>query len=272
MELRELRGHIFGPDGDLYVANAFRNDSQILRFHGRLNREGKHEFREAFIHSDPLSNPGLSHPFSLAFSAEGDLFVSSQNTSLVLRYHGPLSTSGEPGKPMPSPPFLTAIKNAALSPGTYCAPSEVISDGLKVVRKAVFAAGHLYVADRDADCIRKFDSASGAFLGAIASRHLIDKPIHLVADNDALYIGSRGSDGVARCDLRSESVSAFVHAKAGGLKNPAGLALGNDGYFYVASRSTKQILRFRASDGAPDAGPFIDGLEDEPEFFERVPE
>lgn len=37
LELRELRGFAFGPDGNLYVANAYRKYSQILQFAGALN-------------------------------------------------------------------------------------------------------------------------------------------------------------------------------------------------------------------------------------------
>ncbi len=45
---------------------------------------------------------------------------------------------------------------------------------------------------------------------------------------------------------------------------------GNDGHLYVASRGTWQILRYRFSDDRADAWPFIDDLDDEPEFIERV--
>jgi sugar lactone lactonase YvrE len=55
------------------------------------------------------------------------------------------------------------------------------------------------------------------------------------------------------------------------LKNPAGLAFGNDGFFYVASRGSRQILRYRLEDGRPDKHPFIDALADDPEFIEPVP-
>ncbi|MGH2614723.1 MAG: hypothetical protein ACRDJC_05760, partial [Thermomicrobiales bacterium] len=46
LELRELRGFSFGPDGDLYVANAFKDASQVLRFDGVPGADGKHRFRE----------------------------------------------------------------------------------------------------------------------------------------------------------------------------------------------------------------------------------
>jgi hypothetical protein len=48
------------------------------------------------------------------------------------------------------------------------------------------------------------------------------------------------------------------------------MAFGPDGKLYVSSRATRQILRFDASTGAPDATPFIDALPDFPEFITLV--
>lgn len=270
IELRELRGHTIGPDGDLYVANAFHGYSQILRFHGSRDKRGKHAFRDVFVQRDDVHNPGLSHPFNLTFDERGDLYVTSQNTSLTLRYHGPRSTVGKAGAPMPLPASLAQLENNKFSPGTFCASSQEIPDGLKVVREALFAAGRLYVADRDADCVRKYHPETGAYLGAVTAPGMIDKPIHLAHSGDILYIGNRGNESVVKCDLSSEQVLPFIHPKAGGLNNPSGLALVGDGYFYVGSRGSRQVLRFRLSDGMPDKRPFIDKLEDEPQFIEPV--
>jgi sugar lactone lactonase YvrE len=118
--------------------------------------------------------------------------------------------------------------------------------------------------------VRKFDPTTGAYLGKIAAAGVIDKPIQIVVSGDTLYIGNRGNESVARCDLRSGTVTPFILSKSGGLSNPSGLALGGDGFLYVAARTAKKILRFRLSDGAPDDRPFIDDLEDEPEFIALV--
>jgi DNA-binding beta-propeller fold protein YncE len=270
VELRELRGYAFGPDGDLYIANAFRDYSQVLRFSRKLDRHGQHNFREVFVKSHPARNPGLSHPFSLAFHRNGNLYVTSQNTSLVLRYHGPDSTPGLPGTPMPLPPALAKITSAPFPPGTFCASAKQASYGLTVVREATFANRLLFVADRGADCVNKFDPVTGAYRGRLVAHGLIDKPIHLAASGDALYIGNRGNESVVKCDLRTERISPFIAPRAGGLKNPSGLAFGDDGYLYVASRSSRQILRYRLENGAPARRPFIDNLQDEPQFIEPV--
>lgn len=270
LELRELRGHTFGPDGDLYVANAFKEYSQIIRFHGAHDRRGKHAFREVFVWNDPIANPGLSHPFSITFDLRGDLYVTSQNTSLVMRYHGPNSIAGKPGSPMPLPESLARSKHRKFVQGTFCASAREVAHGLTVVRAAAFAQGFLWVVDRDADCVRKYEPVTGAHLDAIAARDLIDKPIQLAADGTTLYIGNRGNESVVKFDLLTGKMTPFNRPKSGGLNNPSGLAFGNDGWFYVGSRGSRQILRFRLSDGLPDARLFIDELEDEPEFIERI--
>ncbi|MEO6741900.1 MAG: hypothetical protein ABIP20_16775 [Chthoniobacteraceae bacterium] len=270
VELRELRDHVFGPDGELYVANAYKNSSQIIRFRGKPNKDGKHVFRDLFVRSDAVRNPGFSHPFNIAFDANGDLYVTSQNTSLALRYHGPNSDNGMAGSPMPLAPSLAVAKDRKFMPGTFCASAKEVANGLVVVRKAIFAGGFLCVADRDADCVRKYDPGTGAYLGAIAAPSMIDKPIHILEKNGVLYVGNRGNESVAKCDLLTGQVSPFIHPKTGGLNNPAGLAFGEDGYLYVASRGSRQILRYRLSDGWPDRRPFIDDLEDDPEFIALV--
>ena len=97
VRLRELRGFAFGPDKDLYVVNAYFEYSEVVRFRGPLNNDGQHDFVDVFVKRHAELNPGIDHPFNVAFDFNGDLYVSSQNTNLVARYHGPLSKTGKPG-------------------------------------------------------------------------------------------------------------------------------------------------------------------------------
>ena len=46
--------------------------------------------------------------------------------------------------------------------------------------------------------------------------------------------------------------------------------LADDGFLYVASRNTKEILRYDAKDGRPSSKPFIKNLADNPEFLMLV--
>jgi hypothetical protein len=271
--LRELRGFVFGPDKNLYVVNAYFEYSEVLKFNGALNKDGQHDFGGVFVKRHADLNPGIDHPFNVVFDSNGDLYVSSQNTNLVARYHGPSSKTGEPGTPMPLPEDLDLERDAP--PGTFIPSAKLASNGLLDVRAAIFALDNefLYVADRAADCVRIYEARTGRYLRNLVSRtDQLDKPIHLLHSPDGRYllIGSGGTDSILRHDLRQNSTSVFVASKSGGLNGPAGMAFGDDGSLYVASRNTNEILRYDAKDGRPSGEPFVKGLADNPEFLMLV--
>jgi DNA-binding beta-propeller fold protein YncE len=272
--LRELRGFVFGPDQNLYVVNSYFEYSQVLKFKGALNKNGQHDFAEVFVKRHAEMNPGIDHPFNATFDSEGNLYISSQNTSLIGRYHGSASKTGQPGMPMPLPKDLNDLEKIDLPPGTFVPSAKLVSNGLLEVREAIFGPnGALYVADRASDCVRIYDVRTGQFLRNLVSRSdQLDKPIHLLLSPDGryLFIGSGGSDSILRHDLGHNSTSIFVASKTGGLNGPAGMAFGDDGFLYVASRNTKEILRYDAKDGRPSSKPFIKNLVDNPEFLMLV--
>jgi streptogramin lyase len=249
LELRELRGFAFGPDGDLYVANAYKDASQVLRFSGKPGPQGKHAFQEVYVEQHK-TNPGLAHPFDVAFGPDDHLYVPSQDTNVVGRYYGP--------KP--------------LLPGTFVPSQRHASNGVRTVRRAIFGPdGDLYVADRDTDSVKRYHGSSGAFTREYRHQHLTT-PVHLTfrAGDGALLAGSRDRHAIFAIDIATGEIAPLVAPGAGGLLAPAGMAFGLDGTLYVCSRETKQILRFDATTGAPDPTPFIDDLEDFPEFISLV--
>ena len=130
VDLRELRGFAFGPDGDLYVANAYKDASQVLRFAGQPGPDGKHLFREVYAERHD-ANPGLDHPFDVAFGPDSHLYVASQDTNIVGRYYGPHETEGKPGTPMPHPEALQDADTKHLLPGTFIPSQEHARGGLQ---------------------------------------------------------------------------------------------------------------------------------------------
>ncbi len=273
MKLRELRGFVFGPDGNLYVVNAYFEYSEVLKFKGALNENGQHDFVDVFVKHHGEMNPGIDHPFNIVFDSEGDLYVSSQNTNLIARYHGPSSKKGKPGTPMPLPDSLH-LEKADFPPGTFIPPAKLASTGLLEVRAVIFAPNNdLYVADRAADCVRIYEGRTGRHLRNLISRSdQLERPIHLLLspDNRYLLIGSGGNDSILRHDLRQGSTTFFIASKSAGLNGPAGMAFGDDGFLYVASRNTKEIIRYDAKDGRPSRKAFIKNLADNPEFLMLV--
>lgn len=271
LELRELRGFAFGPDGDLYVANAYKDASQVLRFAGRPGASGKHHFKEVFVEQHK-TNPGLAHPFDVAFGPDQHLYVASQDTNVVGRYFGPVASDGAPGSPMPHPVALQALDVPDLLPGTFVPSHKYARHGLRTVRRALFGPdGDLYVADRDTNLVKRFHSDSGA-LHRQYSHDALTKPIHLAfrPTDGALLVGSRDASAILAIDTGSGKASTLVAPGAGGLDAPAGMAFGADGMLYVASREGKQILRFDAHTGRLAPGPFIATFEDCPEFIALV--
>ncbi len=271
LDLRELRGFAFGPDGDLYVANAYKAASQVLRFAGKPGPDGKHPFRQIYVEQHK-TNPGLAHPFAVTFGPDSHLYVPSQDTNVVGRYYGPHASEGRPGTPMPHPRALQDVDRKRLLPGTFIPSQKHAARGLRAVRGAIFGPdGDLYVADRDAASVKRYDGGSGELLREYRHPHLTT-PVHLAfrAHDGALLAGSRDGNAVFAIDPDAGAVTTLIKPGAGGLRAPAGMAFDPDGRHYVSSRATRQILRFAASTGEPDATPFIDSLQDFPEFIALV--
>ncbi len=271
LELRELRGFAFGPDGDLYVANAYKDASQVLRFGGMPGSDGKHPFREVYV-EQYHANPGLAHPFDVAFGPDDHLYVPSQDTNVVGRYYGPRAAEGQSGRPMPHPPALRNSDTRRLLPGTFVPSEKHAPRGVRTVRRAIFGPdGNLYVADRDSDSVKRYDGISGEYQREYR-HHQLTTPVHLAfrSGGNELLVGSRDGHTVFSVNTVSGDVARLIEPGAGGLEAPAGLAFGPSGKLYVCSRETKQILRFDFETGKPDPQPFIDGLNDYPEFISLV--
>ena len=269
--LRELRGFAFGPDGDLYVANAYKGSSQIIRFGGERGERGRHPFRAVFAERHH-ANPGLAHPFHVAFGPDGHLYVPSQDTDVVGRYYGPRAAEGKPGDPMPVPPALRSWPEGTFHPGTFVPSDRHVADGLKAVRHVLFGPdGHLYVADRAAGTVNAYDPATGHRLRTYAEPPL-RTPVHLLAwpAEGLLLVGDRDAGTIVALDPASGAAETRVAAKVGGLETPAGLAWGPDGLLYVADRTGRRVLRFDPASGRPAGPPLVDHLPDEPEFIAWV--
>ena len=252
--LDELRGFCF-YNGSLWVVNAHKSDSQILKFSGTAVSNGPYAFQQVFTSYDQTTNPGLLHPFNLVFGPKGNLFVSNQDTACITRYYGPTTTL--PGEPIPC--------QDCHFPGTFIPPKTSSPTGLVAPRDLVFDLnGNLWVADESLGLLN-YSRPGGAFIGVFPGSDQW-KPIHLLLDGSNLYVGCSADSSVQLVDLDTGTSKQYLAPGAGGLDGPAGMAL-TANHFYIANRKKQQVLRFVRLNHAPDSRPFIDHMGDDPEFI-----
>jgi DNA-binding beta-propeller fold protein YncE len=270
---------------DLYIANAWRRDSHIVRY----RRHGD-TFRYASIVVATKDVSAMVHPFDVELGDDDRLYVSCQDTNTVI------ALLPKTRKPAPIAPHLSeSYPDGNFLPGTLVASSQgrlpevgenappdvPAPQGLRVVldehgkprhsvRGIIVHRKHLYVADEAADRVKIFDVATGRLVAHIDHKKM-SKPVHLIVDGDTLYIGAAGTGSILAYDIpakapRGEQIARVIIDEK--LKAPSGFAIGPDGDFYVAERLEQRVRRFSA-DGMKK-GTFIDDLPDMPEFLTHV--
>jgi glucose/arabinose dehydrogenase len=284
---QELRGMSFGPDGNLYVAQAYKKASLILKFSGTpANGSTILKYMGEFV--TPSASAGLSHPYQPVFSPDGDLFVSSQDTNVVTAFYGPKSLSS--GRAMPDSKFLAKrYAGGTFNPGTFApahtakpgAPNftSVATDqggltfktlpsdstdsadksgtsGTHSVRGLAFdKAGNLYVADEGNDRVAVFGT-DGMLVGVItgSKNHFLSAPVALCFDGSkTLYIGSPGNKSlfsydVSRMEKKDFEAHVFV-SDAKELEKLSGVAVDSDGTLYTGQREIKKKSNDQQSGG-----------------------
>lgn len=282
---QELRGMAFDAEGRLYVCQAKKSASAILRFSAAV-MDGTRAFVGQY--ATPGSSSGLLHPYQPVFGLDGNLYVSSQDTNVVTGFYGPGAAS--PGQAMPS---SAALPSGTFNPGTivpaYTAdpgvpaftPVPPDQGGLTLVdtgssthsvRGVAFdGAGNLYVADEGNDRVGVY-APDGRFLGAIteSSNHSVQEPVGLWFDpaSGLLYIGAPGNNriftyAVSRLGGGSFKADVLIH-DPDRLDKVSGITVDASGNLYTCSRKTSSVYQWSASSGAFLAT-FASGLSDTPE-------
>jgi hypothetical protein len=271
---------------DLYIANAWRQDSHIARYH----RHGDtFRFEEVLARTEQIA--AMVHPFDVELGDDGHIYISCQDTntvvSLVPKTRQPASVAAHLQKHYPNGKFLpgTLVASSHGSLPEYGKRTSLDVPaplGLKVVldkrgkprhsvRGIVVHRKHLYVADEAANAVKIFDVQSGELKARVTGRAL-KAPVHLVLHGETLYIGASGSGSILALDVTSTPTDGEVEARVvidGKLDAPSGFAVGPDGDLYVAERKEQRVRRF-SSDGKKK-GTFIKNLPDMPEFLVYVP-
>ncbi len=271
---------------DLYIANAWRKDSHIARYHRHGNT---FHFKEVIAKTEQVA--AMVHPFDVELGDDGRIYISCQDTntviSLVPETRAPASVAPHLCKQYPQGKFLpgtlVASSHGSLpeygESSSFDVPSPL---GLKVVldehgkprhsvRGIVVHRKLLYVADEAGNAIKVFDVHSGELIAHVKEREL-EAPVHLLVHGETLYIGASGSGSILALDLRLTRLGGKLRAHIvidKKLESPSGFAIGPDGDLYVAERKKRRIQRF-SIDGKKK-GTFIMHLPDMPEFLVYVP-
>lgn len=272
---------------DLYVASAWRHDSHVARY----RRRGS-SFHYAGDLVTTRQVAAMVHPFDVELGDDGRLYISCQDTNTVI------ALLPQTRRPAPVAPHLRqSFPKGRFLPGTVVAsahgrlpdagsvppPNVPSPQGLEVVldvhgkprhsvRGIVIHRDFLYVADEAGDAIKIFELATGRLVARIRGKQL-RKPVHLIRQDEVLYIGAAGSGSLLAFDLPSKPPHGKLKARTvidGKLHAPSGFAIGPDGDFYVAERFLQCVRRF--SPRGKKKGTFIDGLPDIPEFLVHVPD
>jgi hypothetical protein len=211
---------IFGPDGNLYVAN--QGSDEVLRYDGVTGA-----FKDVFVSP---SSGGLQPPFGLAFGPDGNLYVASWNGNEVLRYDG---SSGA---------FLNVVASGLSKPlGLTFGPD-----------------GSLYIANQGSDEVLRYDS-SGLSAFVTAGSGGLSGPRKVVFGPDGnMYVASLGTHQILRYDGATGAfmdVFATLPPSEAGL-GPNWLEFGTDGYLYTTARDSPasvnnnvSIDRFNSANG-----------------------
>ena len=270
-DLYELRGVFLHNDG-IYVCNANRKESRILKYFSALDDHSRYKCLGTFI--SPAHSSALAHPFAICFVGDR-CFISCQDSNTVISF----TSNGGVAK---HPNSLKQYPN--LLPGTFVAsshpnlpgvpPTTAVArpiglsaelDDKKQVRHSVRGIAAfdttLFVADQAADAVKGYDMQSGELKQTI-EHSALEKPVHLLVNNDVLFIGSSGNGKILKGKVISGTCGDLVEA-AEGISHLSGLA-SVGGTLYIGSRDECTIYRVLPSSRKPEV--FIKHLPDAPEF------
>lgn len=193
----------------------------------------------------------LNSPRDLVFGPDGDLYVSNGFEGSDNSDHSIERFDGQTG----------ASKGSFVIPGT---------GGLDVPNGLVFAPGpdgDLYVASSDTGEVLRYDGKTGALVGSGSFTHGYDlsQPRFIAfgpgSDPDVpdLYVADTGflRGSILRYDgTDGHFVEEYITRPEMGMGKPYGMVF-HDGFLYVASFDTNEILKFDSNGDPVPGGPFI---------------
>jgi subtilisin-like proprotein convertase family protein len=235
----------FGPDANLYVSNT--GTSQVLRFSGQTGAALPAPGLPGAVFA---TGGGLTSPQGVSFGPDGDLYVADFNTNSVKRFHGP-NVVGTGPFPVEGT-FLDTFVTPGL--GGINGPHGMLwSPGIN---------GELFVVSTTGNSVQRYHQAPGVaspLTGQSGATYItpglggLDSPGDMLiraSDANNILIASRNTNSVLRYSgFTGAFLNAFVNAGAGGLSDPAGMAIGPGGDLFISSRNNDRVLRFNGQTG-----------------------
>jgi sugar lactone lactonase YvrE len=243
----ELRGMAFGPDGNFYVAQAYKKASAILQFAGATDKGASSlKFLASFV--TPSVSSGLSHPYQPIFDADGNLFVSSQDTNVVTAFYGPKNAPS--GKPMPNARHLQKkFPSATFYPGTFV-PAFSAKPGAPSVTPVPVADGGLTFKDNDPGPPAAPPAASPAAGSEKSGRTHSVRGLAFDGDHN-LYVADEGADRVATFDAQGKLLGVISASKNHALNAPVALCfapkIGPKGTLVIGSPGNDSLFVYDVS-------------------------
>lgn len=243
--LIELRSIVFGKyknESVLYVADAFSDDSYV-NVYGSCDANGKREYLTTAVST--VKDPGINHPYGIAFDTDLNLYVSSQHTDNVLRFYK------DTFKPMhlPKQMMRSAVYNYNYFPGSFLQFGEpnVHDVSQQGVRDVVAVEGKMWVANEDIDSVYVVDMVTGRVEDIIT----VDTPIglHYNSELGLVFVSSKGPKGEGFVHSISVQTKAFVmEYQSKKMTHPTGMVTHRT-TLYVANQKAGQIVSFNIRSG-----------------------
>ncbi|HEY3242208.1 MAG TPA: hypothetical protein VGM03_02565, partial [Phycisphaerae bacterium] len=239
--LDEAQGLVFGPNGNLFVANRMQfldTSDQILEFDGQTGA-----FIRALVPTGGGQNTGwLDSANHLLFRPDGRLLVASGDSESILAYDAG-SVLNTPGA---SAPWLGVFATGGPPPSLrYPYTIRALPNGNVVVTSS-------YTGDGSDGHIIEYHGATGRLVRHFTDPFGMPYPVDVLARANGNLLVSYYYNGVYQFEgITGSFLGAFT--QAGAQTVYAGMTLGPNGNLFVAGRigiNTQTIIQYNGATGA----------------------